>query len=408
MKQGGNILVFTQWSFKDALVQTYTMPYVEIIRQIIAPERKILIVTSEQTHLALSKEESEQINKDWEKRNMQLIPGHYKRFGLRKLLATAVNLLQLIRTIKRENVKTIHAFCTPAGSIAYLLSKFTGAGLIIDSYEPHAEAMVENGTWKRNGAAYKILFALEKKQTQKAKALIATSAGMKQYALDRYGVAVKNFYVKPACVDLQKFFPTEKDPLLLKEFSLEDKIICVYAGKLGGIYLKKEVFDFIKLCYDHWKDDFRFLMLTNASREEITEEMKSVGLPANIVVSKFVFHHEVPKYLSLGDFALNPVKSVPTKRYCTSIKDGEYWATGLPVVISPNISDDSAIIEKENAGVVMDFTSPGQFLPAIKKLEKLLEKKGELKTRIRAIGEKYRSYAIAENIYKVIYDINDN
>lgn len=56
----------------------------------------------------------------------------------------------------------------------------------------------------------------------------------------------------------------------------------------------------------------------------------------------------------------------------------------------------------------MDFTSPGQFLPAIKKLEKLLEKKGELKTRIRAIGEKYRSYAIAENIYKVIYDINDN
>ena len=30
--------------------------------------------------------------------------------------------------------------------------------------------------------------------------------------------------------------------------------------------LKEEVFDFIKLCYDHWKDDFRFLMLTNATK----------------------------------------------------------------------------------------------------------------------------------------------
>lgn len=404
MKATGNILVFTQWSFKDALVQTYTLPYVSLIRQIISPERRIFLVTSEQEHIALATEEINHINRDWDERNMQLLPEPYKRFGLRKMLSATGNLSKLIRVIKRENIKTIHAFCTPAGSIAYLLSKFTGTELIIDSYEPHAEAMVENGTWKKSGAAYKILFSLEKKQTKRARAVIATTSGMKQYALDRYGVAVKNFYVKPACVDLEKFVPVDKSSSLLKELGFEDKIVGVYAGKLGGIYLNDEVFHFIKLCYDQWKDDFRFLMLTNAPKEDINEQMKKVGLPENSIVSKFVFHDQIPEYLSLGDFALNPVKPVPTKRFCTSIKDGEYWAMGLPVVISPNISDDSEIIEKEKIGVVVDLSDNALLRAAIDKLQDLLKDKIALKQKIRQIAIQYRSFKIAEKIYKEIYN----
>jgi len=404
MKNPGNILVFTQWSFKDALIQTYTLPYINIIRKIVSPEKKILLVTSEQEQIALTKDEADKINKEWEKMNMQLIPEPYKRFGLKKILSAVGNLSKLIGVIKREKIKTIHAFCTPAGSIAYLLSKFTGAELIIDSYEPHAEAMVENGTWKKDGAAYKILFSLEKKQTQRAKTLIATTAGMKEYALSRYGVQIKNFYVKPACVDLQKFSPVRKDASLLNELGFDNKIVCVYAGKLGGIYLKTEIFDFIKACHDHWRDDFRFLMLTNAPREEIDEEIKRVELPAIIVTSKFVFHEEVPRYLSLGDFAVNPVKPVPTKKYCTSIKDGEYWAMGLPVVISPNISDDSGIIEKENTGIVVDLSDKASFHTAIDKLEILLKDKIALKEKIRQIAIQYRSFEIAEKIYKEIYN----
>jgi len=404
MKREGNILVFTQWSFKDALVQTYTLPYINIIREIISPGRKIILVTAEQPHIALSKEETDQVNKDWKSRNMQLLPEPYKRFGLKKLIASAGNLSKLIGVIKKEKIKVIHAFCTPAGSIAYLLSKLTGAELIIDSYEPHAESMVENGTWKKGGMAYKILFSLEKKQTQRAKVLIATSAGMKQYALNRYGVEVKNFFVKPACVDLEKFSLSEKDSKLLEKLGFKNKIVCVYAGKLGGIYLKEEVFDFIKLCYDHWKDDFRFLMLTNATKEEINAEVKRVELPGNIVISQFVYHDEVPRYLSLGDFAINPVKPVPTKRYCTSIKDGEYWAMGLPVIISPRISDDSDIIEKENTGIVVDFSDGDALSGAIDKLEALIGDKVLLKEKIRQIAIRYRSFELAKKIYQEIYN----
>ena len=56
--------MFTQWSFKDALVQTYTLPYINIIREIILPQQKIILVTAEQEHIALSKTESDQVNKN--------------------------------------------------------------------------------------------------------------------------------------------------------------------------------------------------------------------------------------------------------------------------------------------------------------------------------------------------------
>lgn len=403
MTNKNNILIFSHWSFKDALVQTYTLPYVEIIRKIISPERRILMITAEQEHIALSKDEADKINSEWAGRNMELLPEPYNRFGLKKMIVSTGNIFRWYRLIKKEKVTTIHAFCTPAGGIAYILSKLTGAALVIDSYEPHAEAMVENGTWKKGGLAFRILFSLEKKQTQKATALIGTTAGMKQYAAEKYGVQVKNFFVKPACVDLEKFSPKEKDAPLLKELGLENKIVCVYAGKLGGIYFKTEVFDFTRACYDNWKDEFRFLMLTNASREEIDAECSKAGIPCEVVISRFVFHSEIPAYLSLGDFAINPVKPVSTKKYCTSIKDGEYWAMGLPVVISPNISDDSDIIKQEDIGVGMDFAEKGQFASALKKLEVFLKIKNSLTVKIRQVAKQYRSFSIAEDIYKNIY-----
>ena len=407
MNLEGNILVLTQWSYKDALVQTYTLPYVDIIRSVIEKERKLILITAEQSKIALSISEIEELNKSYGIRNMQLIALPYERFGFRKIIETARQLFKLYRVIKKEKIRIIHAFCTPAGGMAYLLCKITGAKLVIDSYEPHAESMVENGTWKKSDLAFKILMSLEKLQTRKANTLIATTEGMKGYAIKKYGAVSKNFFVKPACVDLNKFSSVEKDALLLKELKLENKIVCVYAGKLGGIYLSEEIFQFVRACYHHWGDDFRFLLLTNASNEEVSKEVERVRIPDKVVISKFVFHQEIPRYLSLADFAINPVKPVPTKRYCTSIKDGEYWAIGLPVIISSGISDDSTIIEKEKIGVVIDFSLKEDYKRAILRLEEMFIVKRELQKRIRNVAERYRSFEIAKRIYTQIYGLKE-
>jgi glycosyltransferase involved in cell wall biosynthesis len=400
----GNILLLTHWSFKDALVQAYTLPYLDIIRSVLPKQYKIFIVTSEQGKLALSQKEIKDVNEQWKQKNIELIAMGYERFGFKKLVSMPGQLLQLVQLIRRNKIKLIHSFCTPAGSIAYLLSKVTGTPIIADSYEPHAEAMVENGTWQPNGLAYKILSTLEKGLTKKASCFIGTTAAMQEYAQTRYGIEIKNLFVKPACVDFEKFYPQQKDAELLRRYGLQDKIVCVYAGKLGGIYLKKEVFDFIKCCYEHWGDNFRFLMVTNAPREEIDAEIERIGVPQEVVISKFCLHHQVSKHLSLGDFGINPVKPGPSRRYCTSIKDGEYWATGLPVVITKDISDDSGIIKENNIGAVLNELNETEYKKAVLKIEALLqEPREQLQARVFEVAKRYRDYSIAENIYHIIY-----
>lgn len=404
-KKSENVLVVTFWSFKDALVQTYTLPYVNIIRQKLPPGSKIFIVTFEQQRVALTESELDQKNKEFAKENIQLVAFPYTKFGVKKLVAALGHLYSMIKLIKKEKVKTIHAFGPNAGSFGYLLSKITGKELIIDSFEPHAEAMVENGTWKHNRGAHLILSRFEKWQAKRAKHLIATSSGMFDYSIKTYGFKPESFFVKPACVDTNLFFPRKKNETLVRSLGLENKIICVYAGKLGGIYLNDEVFDFFKVCYDHWGESFRCVMVTNAERKEIDKQLERVGVPSEIVFSKFVFHSEVPEYLSLGDFAINPVKPVPTKRYCTSVKDGEYWAMGLPVVITPNISDDSDIIKQNNIGVVLESLDANGYSKAVSEIDSMIRKgdKEDIQRSINFIAKKYRSYDIADGVYTKIY-----
>jgi len=76
---------------------------------------------------------------------------------------------------------------------------------------------------------------------------------------------------------------------------------------------------------------------------------------------------------------------------------------GLPVVISPRISDDSEIIAKENTGVVVDFSDADDLSGSIDKLEVFMRDKTALKERIRQIAIRYRSFELAKNIYKEIY-----
>lgn len=327
--------------------------------------------------------------------------------------------IKLLFVVLGKKIKYIHAWCTPAGAIGYFLSLLTNRPLIIDSYEPHAEAMVENGNWRYDSLAYKILFKLEKLQSKKAKYIISNTEGMREYAKHKYGISLgfshshchSYSFVKPACVDLNLFSQKNlKKEALVKKYGYNNKIVCVYAGKFGGIYLEQEVFDFLKVAHDYWGEKFRVLLLTSHKKKEIYAYAKKSKFNIDLINIKFVRHNEIPDYIGLADFAINPVKPIPTKRFCTSIKDGEYWALGLPVVITKNISDDSFIIKQNKIGAVLDDLSNEAYLKAVTEIDKILKKysKKELFDKIRSVAIKYRSFNIAEKIYQEIYGELEN
>ena len=400
-----NLLILTYWSYKDALIQTYTLPYVRIIRKNLPKKSKIYLFTIEQDFYKMSDDEWKIEKQKLATENIILLRVRYSKFGIKMMFKFIGVFISLFFLIITKNISKIHTWCTPAGTIAYILSVFTFKPLIIDSYEPHAESMVENGEWQRNSKAFKILFWFEKRMSRRAKTVIALTEGMKQYAKEKYNAEFKNYYVKPSMVDLQKFsFDSLNNKDFRKKLNFEGKIVGLYAGKFGGIYLQEEVFDLIKTAYDYWGDKFKMLILTNTSEEEILNYAKKADIPNEILIVKYVDYSEVENYFRIADFAINPVKPVSSKRYCTSIKDGEYWAMGLPVIITKNISDDSEIIEQENIGYVLKELNSEEYTNAIKKIDELLKTDNKrLRDKIRKIAIKYRSFAIAERIYADIY-----
>lgn len=391
-----NVLILTYWNYSDALIQTYTLPYVEIIKKTLSPDSKIIIVTLEKS--ADTKQKSVLIN------GIIHFPLSYFPFGIKAMWEWYKSYRRLKKVIRDEKINTIHAWCTPAGAIAYYLSKKTNTKLIIDSFEPHAEAMVENNTWKKNSLAFKLLFRLEKKQTHHATHLIAAAQGMEIYAANKYNYKGTNYFYKPACVDF-KLFNSDKinHPQLLKELDLEGKIIGVYAGKFGGIYYEEEVFDLIASAEKYFGSNFRFLLLSNYPEEKRRKFEFEKNIQPSTIIQKFVPHAEIPNYLGLADFGITPVKTVPTKRFCTPIKDGEYWALGLPVIISKDISNDSSIIEEHNIGYVLKNYSEEEFQNAFSKIKSLIESKTETQKRAIAVADKFRNFSIAEKIYRTIY-----
>ena len=400
-----NVLVLTYWSYKDALIQTYTLPYVRIIRKYLPEKSRIYLFTIEQDFFKMSDEEWFREKEKLKKENIYLLRTKYSKFGIRMALRFISIFFHLIWLVFTKQISVIHSWCTPAGAIGYILSVITFKPLIIDSYEPHAEAMVENGEWAKNKFAFKILFWLEKRMSKRAKSVIALSYGMKDYAKRKYNVEIKNMYVKPSMVNLEKFsFEKVETKDLKKKLEIEDKIVGLYVGKFGGIYLDMEIFFLLKAGYEYWGDKFRILILTNLEKEKVLEKSRYVGLPDYIIKVLFVDYSKIELYYGLAHFGINPVKPVPTKRYCTSIKDGEYWAMGLPVIITKNISDDSDIIEKENIGYVLKELNTDEYKKAIQKIDFLLKQdRNELKKKIRSIAIKYRNFKIAEKIYEDIY-----
>jgi len=116
-------------------------------------------------------------------------------------------------------------------------------------------------------------------------------------------------------------------------------------------------------------------------------------------------HDEIPKFLSASDVAFATIRPAPSRHFCSAIKVGEYYANGLPVIITDGVGDDSDIILNEKVGVIVDE----RFQVKLSLLKHVLEVNGDRKeNRMVKAAKIHRSVSILEKSYRTLIAKWDN
>ena len=239
--------------------------------------------------------------------------------------------------------------------------------------------------------------------SRRANHLIALTKAMSDYAKRKYQLEERPFFIRPSCVDMTHFDYKHFDKNTVRRaLNIQSRRVAIYVGKLGGMYLKQELFDFFAQAYHYYSGDFTALILGNYKQQEIISLCELADFPIGQLVHYASSFEKVPYYLSAADFAMTMVKPLSTKRYCSPVKNGEYMAMGLPVITTQKISDDSDYINCEGLGSVLSDFRKTTYCHALENVECILNEKN-YRERIRKAAFVYKNINLFKDIYSSLY-----
>ena len=395
-----NLLYIGYWGIEDPLTRSTIDPHLEVLRTFHHVDR-IFLVTIERGNKPVRKAST---------RNKIIHCPLSSRFNRLPLIGKVLDFvlfqLHVSKVVRSEGIELIVARGALAGSLAYLVWRRTRVPFIVESFEPHAAYMLESGVWSRLGMRYQMQRVWEKRQQRAAVYLAPVSLNYLRH-LERNGVPGSKLVLLPCTVDTQLFrFSVAERRRLRNELNYtDDAVVGVYVGKFGDIYLGSEAFDVFERTYCFFSSSFHILILTGQDPHPIRKELERRGV-ANYTV-RYVPHDEVPGMLSAADFAFSLVRPSPSKQFCSPIKNGEYWANGLPILSTRGIGDDSRILEESNVGATFSPNDEESLRDALIRIGNLVRAgREELNESVAALASKHRGRELIRQAYNVLLGVN--
>ncbi|MTI32483.1 hypothetical protein [Xanthovirga aplysinae] len=405
MKQK-TIFVFAYYSYKDPVFQSAVLPYFENFPQ--KEKYRFVLLTFEQDRYTLSNEEIKSIRKLLLDHNIiwYKTKWHSGRFKLLKKAFDFVwGFILSLFLVLRYKAKFIYSEGFPGAIISHFLARFSRRKHIVHTFEPHADYMIESGVWSAKDWEARFLKRLELKVANDCSHIFTATNAMIE-KLTGLGVKAQKHRV-PSCVDLSLFkFSEEKRTCLRKKYHIAaDECLIVYLGKFGGMYMEDELFDFFAYCKNKGKVKYRFLVLTPDAHQMVKEVSAKKGIIDGELIVETLPKEKVPDYLSAADFGFVGIRSISSRRYSSPIKDGEYWACGLPIIIPDGISDDYLLAEEHQIGIRLKGLSEDSFAITLKQMEAIWEQSDleAYRRRSRAFVQKDRDVEKYKELYEKIF-----
>jgi glycosyltransferase involved in cell wall biosynthesis len=284
----------------------------------------------------------------------------------------------------RNRPQIIHARTFVGGVMGALLAPVLGAKLIYHNEGFYPDEQVDGGIWRAESAPHRIASYLEQRMYARADGIISMSHRGREViealpAVKRKGTPV---IVVPSCVDLNHFKRDEST-----ERARRGPLRFVYIGSVGGRYILDQAGRFVAAA-SREIGAANLRVLTRHDPALVASMLRQGGLNDDAWSMESVSHSAMPRMLADHDAGLFFLSQGLSEHGCSPTKIGEYWAMGLPVVTTPNVSDTDEIIRRERVGVVVRENSDDAYRCAALELKALLEDE-ELAGRCRRAAEDY-------------------
>jgi glycosyltransferase involved in cell wall biosynthesis len=394
-----NIIFLGYWGFNDPLTTATILPHLRLL-QARADVKAIRLITIERGETALQVP-------------ALVLPFINTKISFEPLLSppgqsVLVTKTNDFRRFPQELADQATAFRAnfilargaPAGALAYLVQQRIGLPFYVESFEPHAEYMRKSGVWRWYDPRYIFQQYWENKQKRWAAGIMPVADNYRRQLLTE-GVSASRIITVPCSVNLADFaFQTVARHQLRQRLGLTaDAIVGIYVGKFGGMYYDEEAFLLFKETADFFGPAFQLLLLTPLPMAQVQAKLVVAGFDPSRAIITLAPFTEVPDYLSAADFAFGLHRPTP---YVSPIKVGEYWASGLPVLLTDGVGDDSNIIAAEGGGAVFDLSRPNNVQQALQSIRIQLADEEHRKT-IHELAARHRSVERAREAYEYFF-----
>lgn len=386
-----SVIVFVYNSSQDPLFKGNLLLFLQHAgRQ--QPDLRLQLITFEQTQYLLGPEAEARQKAEWAAENIIWHPlrWHSGSFKLAKKAYDLLVGLGLCLRLRLAGARSIMGLGTVAGSFAFMIAKLLGLRYYGYQFEPHSEFMLDCHVWPESSLAYRGLHYVEGLTSRHADILsTGTRHMMKRLAAE--GSPART-YLLPSCVDEQRFqFSAAGRAAVRARYSLnEAQPVVLYLGKFGGIYYDDEIGAFFAALRQQ-QPELHLLVVTPDPPAHVVAIMVKAGLPAESYTVTRSAYEEVPSYISAADFGLVAVPPLPSQRYRSPIKVGEYLCCGLPFLVCQGISEDDLVAEQYQVGVVVQAFTASEAARVTPQIAGFLsEDKASLRSRCRQAGIAYR------------------
>lgn len=394
---GPTILYLVYWGAVEPLGQALVLPSVRRLAQLGA---KVTLVTFDKAEDLRRPEQAAAIRRDLNARGIRWISLRYHRRPQipAKVYDACAGWVSAIIGQLRGRTAIVHARTFVGGLMGLPLARLLRARFVYHNEGFYPDEQVDGGVWVGGSVPHRIAHRLEAALYARADGIIALSERARATIEALLPVQQKRIpvIVVPSTVDLDQFRRPEA-----RASARRDGLRLIYTGSVGARYRLDNAARFAAVAAEEF-GRVSLRVLTHADCSLAEEMLGASGLARAAWSVDSVPHAAMPTELGQHDAGLFFLTQGLSEQGCSPTKIGEYWACGLPVVSTPNVSDTDEIVHRERVGVIVKEHSEAGYREAARTLRVLLEDV-DLGARCRRAAESHYALEPASDRQMALY-----